>query len=182
MGHEISARMLLGDKVAARLPAPAPGFEPLFNGKDLEGWEGYEDLWSVKDGVLAWERWDPNGPSRDPVAVSYVWDANYGGIEFAKKNPGKLMNASSSNGSPGHVGGELFKDGGDPDRKDLITEQELDFEQPELRDFRCAGSEVHVTFLGGDTESNNALGVYTFDRKTGLMTAPVMKSQSSRMR
>jgi tripartite-type tricarboxylate transporter receptor subunit TctC len=30
-------------------------------------------------------------------------------VEYAKKNPGKLMNASSSNGSPGHVGGELFK-------------------------------------------------------------------------
>src|SRR5215475_9483422 len=30
-------------------------------------------------------------------------------IDFAKKNPGKLLNASSSNGSPGHVGGELFK-------------------------------------------------------------------------
>jgi tripartite-type tricarboxylate transporter receptor subunit TctC len=30
-------------------------------------------------------------------------------IAYAKENPGKLMNASSSNGSPGHVGGELFK-------------------------------------------------------------------------
>src|SRR5499426_4822519 len=30
-------------------------------------------------------------------------------IDYAKKNPGKLFNASSSNGSPGHVGGELFK-------------------------------------------------------------------------
>jgi len=30
-------------------------------------------------------------------------------IDFARKNPGKLLNASSSNGSPGHVGGELFK-------------------------------------------------------------------------
>jgi tripartite-type tricarboxylate transporter receptor subunit TctC len=30
-------------------------------------------------------------------------------IDHAKKNPGKLLNASSSNGSPGHVGGELFK-------------------------------------------------------------------------
>ena len=30
-------------------------------------------------------------------------------IAYAKANPGKLMNASSSNGSPGHVGGELFK-------------------------------------------------------------------------
>jgi len=30
-------------------------------------------------------------------------------IAYAKKNPDKLLNASSSNGSPGHVGGELFK-------------------------------------------------------------------------
>ncbi len=30
-------------------------------------------------------------------------------IEAAKSNPGKLTNASSASGSPGHVGGELFK-------------------------------------------------------------------------
>jgi tripartite-type tricarboxylate transporter receptor subunit TctC len=30
-------------------------------------------------------------------------------IVYAQKNPGKLTNASSSNGSPGHVAGELFK-------------------------------------------------------------------------
>ena len=30
-------------------------------------------------------------------------------VDYTKKNPGKLTNASSSNGSPGHVGGELFK-------------------------------------------------------------------------
>jgi tripartite-type tricarboxylate transporter receptor subunit TctC len=30
-------------------------------------------------------------------------------IEYAKQNPGKLLNASSSNGSPGHVAAELFK-------------------------------------------------------------------------
>jgi tripartite-type tricarboxylate transporter receptor subunit TctC len=30
-------------------------------------------------------------------------------IAYAKANPGKLTNASSSNGSPGHVAGELFK-------------------------------------------------------------------------
>jgi tripartite-type tricarboxylate transporter receptor subunit TctC len=31
-------------------------------------------------------------------------------IEYAKSNPGKLSNASSGNGTPGHFGGELFKD------------------------------------------------------------------------
>jgi tripartite-type tricarboxylate transporter receptor subunit TctC len=30
-------------------------------------------------------------------------------IDYAKKNPGKLLNASSGNGSPGHVAAELFK-------------------------------------------------------------------------
>lgn len=30
-------------------------------------------------------------------------------IAYARANPGKLSNASSGNGSPGHVGGELFK-------------------------------------------------------------------------
>lgn len=38
----------------------------------------------AKNGVLAWERWDVRA-TRDPVSVSYVWDANYGGIQFAKK-------------------------------------------------------------------------------------------------
>src|SRR5262249_13411304 len=30
-------------------------------------------------------------------------------VALAKSQPGKLVNVSSSNGSPGHVGGELFK-------------------------------------------------------------------------
>ena len=25
---------------------------PLFNGKDLDGWEGHKDLWSVQEGVI----------------------------------------------------------------------------------------------------------------------------------
>ena len=39
----------------------------------------------AKDGILDWERWDPSGALRVPVSVSYVWNANYGGIEFAEK-------------------------------------------------------------------------------------------------
>jgi protein-glutamine gamma-glutamyltransferase len=38
----------------------------------------------AKEGVLAWERWSPNGVGQ-PVSVSYVWEGSYGGIEFAKK-------------------------------------------------------------------------------------------------
>ncbi|MBM3997744.1 MAG: DUF1080 domain-containing protein [Planctomycetes bacterium] len=35
----------------------------LFNGKDLEGWEGYTDLWSVKDGAIV-------GRNDKPLKVS----------------------------------------------------------------------------------------------------------------
>lgn len=39
----------------AALPVAAavePGFKPIFNGKNLDGWDGDPKLWSVKDGVL----------------------------------------------------------------------------------------------------------------------------------
>jgi len=36
------------------LPKPdADGFITIFNGKDLTGWEGLEDYWTVKDGVIS---------------------------------------------------------------------------------------------------------------------------------
>ena len=34
------------------LPAQAQDFKPLFNGKNLDGWEGNPKLWSVKDGAI----------------------------------------------------------------------------------------------------------------------------------
>jgi hypothetical protein len=36
-------------------PAEPPGMEPIFNGKDLAGWEGDPRLWSVKDGAIRGE-------------------------------------------------------------------------------------------------------------------------------
>lgn len=35
-----------------RLAAEEPGFAPLFNGKDLTGWEGDTKLWKVQDGAI----------------------------------------------------------------------------------------------------------------------------------
>ena len=52
---------LSADKKPAPAKKPAPIVPPregksenieLFNGKNLDGWEGYTDLWSVKDGVI----------------------------------------------------------------------------------------------------------------------------------
>src|SRR5882757_7586883 len=36
--------------LAAR--AAEPGFQSLFNGKDLTGWEGLTEFWSVRDGAI----------------------------------------------------------------------------------------------------------------------------------
>ena len=38
--------------LGSSLPAVEDGFEPLFNGKDLSGWEGDTLLWFVEDGEL----------------------------------------------------------------------------------------------------------------------------------
>ena len=49
------------DKKAADIP-PRKGTSQtikLFNGKDLDGWEGYKDLWSVKNGVIVAKNTQP---------------------------------------------------------------------------------------------------------------------------
>jgi hypothetical protein len=54
------------DKKEAPLVPPRKGESKtikLFNGKNLDGWEGYEDLWSVKDGVIV-------GKNTEPIKVS----------------------------------------------------------------------------------------------------------------
>jgi len=38
-----------------------------------------------KGGLLAWQKWDFYNLTREPVGVAYVWDANYGGIDFPKE-------------------------------------------------------------------------------------------------
>jgi hypothetical protein len=50
----ISGPASAGKKAAPDVPPRQGKSEKiqLFNGKNLDGWEGYEDLWSVKDGVI----------------------------------------------------------------------------------------------------------------------------------
>ena len=87
-------------------------------------------------------------------------------IDYAKKNPGKLLNASSSNGSPGHVGGELFKfmtgtdivhvpyKGGAPAINDLIAGRvQLMFESlNSISSFGRSGA-VRAVAVSGDQRS-----------------------------
>jgi hypothetical protein len=38
--------------LAATAPAATPGFKSIFNGKDLSGWEGMMEFWTVSDGAI----------------------------------------------------------------------------------------------------------------------------------
>jgi hypothetical protein len=46
----LATEMLAGQEPAAS--SPPEGFRAVFNGQDLNGWEGSTDYWSVKDGCL----------------------------------------------------------------------------------------------------------------------------------
>jgi tripartite-type tricarboxylate transporter receptor subunit TctC len=87
-------------------------------------------------------------------------------VAYAKSHPGKLSNASSSNGSPGHVGGELFKEmagvdivhvpykGGSAAINDLIAGRvDLMFESLDsISSFAHAG-QVHPLAVSGPRRS-----------------------------
>jgi len=43
--------------------AEEPGFESLFNGQDLSGWDGLEQFWSVQDGAIVGATSETNQPA-----------------------------------------------------------------------------------------------------------------------
>jgi len=89
-------------------------------------------------------------------------------IDYAKKNPGRLFNASSSNGSPGHVSGELFKymtgtdivhvpyKGGAPAIADLISGQvQLMFESTNSIAPHVKAGRVRALAVTGEKRSSS---------------------------
>jgi len=55
LGGLIITGVLAGALTAAWAGSPGPGFVSLFNGKDLTGWAGRTNHWSVQDGVITGE-------------------------------------------------------------------------------------------------------------------------------
>ena len=95
-------------------------------------------------------------------------------IAYARKNPGKLFNASSSNGSPGHVSGELFKfmtgteithipyKGGPPAIADLISGQvQLMFESTNSIAPHVKAGRVRALAVTGEQRSSSLPDVPT---------------------
>lgn len=55
------------------------GFESLFNGKDLSGWQGDPELWSVEDGCITGKT---NGPDHLEYNKFLIWDGEAANFEF----------------------------------------------------------------------------------------------------
>src|SRR5690606_40460731 len=51
-------------------PPESPDMRPIFNGKDLSGWDGDPRLWSVKDGVIRGET-TPENPAKGNTFLVY---------------------------------------------------------------------------------------------------------------
>ena len=66
LAHRLTLHTLAAFLLASLVPlcAAEDGFRPLFNGKDLTGWDGNPELWSVKDGCIT-------GKTTGPEQLAY---------------------------------------------------------------------------------------------------------------
>jgi hypothetical protein len=77
----------------------------LFNGKDLDGWEGRKDLWSVEDGVIV-------GKNTEPVKVSTYLLTKRNFSDFRLIAKGKLVKSEMHSGIA--FWGRVAPEKGDP--------------------------------------------------------------------
>lgn len=62
--------------------------KPLFNGKDLSGWKGFPELWSVKDGCITGQtKADPSNPGKSTLKGNtfLIWEGEVGDFELTLK-------------------------------------------------------------------------------------------------
>jgi hypothetical protein len=77
----------------------------LFNGRDLEGWEGHQKYWSVKDGVIV-------GRNTDPVKVSTYLLTRKSYTDFRLRATVKLVQSEMHSGIA--FWGRIAPEMGDP--------------------------------------------------------------------
>ena len=129
-------------------PAEASGMQSLFNGKDLEGWNGDPRLWSVKDGVIHGETttenaargntfliWKDGRTSDFELRLSFRCnETNNSGIQYRSRHitEGKVSNQWVVRGyqhelrneiSLPNVSGFIYDEGGKRGRICLVGEE-----------------------------------------------------------
>ncbi len=92
--------LLLSTVAIAEEKAADDGFKSIFNGKDLDGWDGDPRLWSVKDGVIHGETtpenkangntfliWQGGKPGNFELHITFRCNAtNNSGIQYRSKH------------------------------------------------------------------------------------------------
>jgi hypothetical protein len=115
---------LSGQEKSYQLPAPGPdGKISVFNGKDLTGWEGTKEIWSVKDGVIVAKHNGlanndflksqfEAGDFRLTLQIKLIEDKGNTGIQFRSQRHGKHeMKGYQADGGPGWWG-KLYEESG----------------------------------------------------------------------
>ena len=157
------ARLLDGEPAIVE----TAGFVPLFNGKDLAGWEGDSTLWSARDGVLVGE--SPGIKQNNFLAT----EASYG--DFILKFSVRLANDSGNSGVqfrsvrvPGHemsgyqadIGPGYWASLYDESRRNRVLKPALPKALESLHKgdwnhyvIRCMGDEITLSLNGSSRSS-----------------------------
>lgn len=88
----VSAPSHAGRSLAADASAPADGFRELFNGKNLDGWQGAPGWWRVRDGVLLAE----STPERPCTKSHYLYWTGGEPADFELRAVYRLSGAANS--------------------------------------------------------------------------------------
>ena len=80
------------------LCADEPGFRPLFNGKNLDGWDSKPGAWEVRDGEIwctgesverNWLIWRGGEPSDFVLRLEFRWDKGNSGVQVRSDDLGE---------------------------------------------------------------------------------------------
>ena len=83
---------------ASLLGAEEKGFVPIFNGKDLDGWDGKPDVWKVRDAEIwctgkseekNWLIWRKKQPADFILRLEFRWDKGNSGVQVRSDDLGK---------------------------------------------------------------------------------------------
>lgn len=67
--HSATLAVMFASLLTPALSAAEPGFTPLFNGRDLAGWDGNPVIWSVEDGAITGRTSTANPISRNTFLI-----------------------------------------------------------------------------------------------------------------
>ena len=80
------------------LNADEPGFKPLFNGKNFDGWDSKPGAWEVRDGEIwctgesegkNWLIWRGSEPSDFVLRLEFRWDKGNSGVQVRSDDLGE---------------------------------------------------------------------------------------------